>query len=342
MPVLAPYRILLLLECLCLFFLIVFASEPTSDSVPADSATCLSQTALDVANAEIEELTSVNADLIKLIEELRSQQDNDKCQDDQINDESAEHSEESLLEERDVELSAFETTDIASASEVKIAVCCDEKTHELEEKIEKNNILLEEADTKLKEALADLQEAKEVSVASQLEASACEQAVVDLKEDLEKRNSLVDNLSGQLDMASADFKAYKVEVRQLLLDAQSTHATHTTTCSCNFDKCQSAFVSHFGLQNIAESGKHLFAEYSAHCVATISMIYTHIERFYSRHLEHHVDALMQSEHVKKFLTYVDYVEGKIHVFLYFTWKDTPRIVLKVARETQYLGYFLHW
>eukprot|EP00603_Paraphysomonas_imperforata_P002060 CAMPEP_0114424980 /NCGR_PEP_ID=MMETSP0103-20121206/6986_1 /TAXON_ID=37642 ORGANISM="Paraphysomonas imperforata, Strain PA2" /NCGR_SAMPLE_ID=MMETSP0103 /ASSEMBLY_ACC=CAM_ASM_000201 /LENGTH=280 /DNA_ID=CAMNT_0001593775 /DNA_START=85 /DNA_END=928 /DNA_ORIENTATION=- len=251
MPVLAPYRILLLLECLCLFFLIVFASEPTSDSVPADSATCLSQTALDVANAEIEELTSVNADLIKLIEELRSQQDNDKCQDDQINDESAEHSEESLLEERDVELSAFETTDIASASEVKIAVCCDEKTHELEEKIEKknilleeaedneleekiekNNILLEEADTKLKEALADLQEAKEVSVASQLEASACEQAVVDLKEDLEKRNSLVDNLSGQLDMASADFKAYKVEVRQLLLDAQSTHATHTTTCSC--------------------------------------------------------------------------------------------------------------
>ena len=75
--------------------------------------------------------------------------------------------------------------------------------------------------------------------------------------------------------------------------------------------------------------------YTRHAGALYTLLYT-------RHLQSHVEELMRSEPVLQFLEHVDYLEGKAHVFLYFAWKDTPRVVVKVVREAQYLAYFVHW
>jgi hypothetical protein len=111
---------------------------------------------------------------------------------------------------------------------------------------------------------------------------------------------------------------------------------------CDFARCRETLLPLSTLKPLLESGKVLFTEYVSYGTAALSLVGKEVKTVYASQIEEHVDALMQSELVQQYIQYFEFVEGKVHVFLYFAWKDTPRIVLKIAREIKYLAFFFHW
>lgn len=109
--------------------------------------------------------------------------------------------------------------------------------------------------------------------------------------------------------------------------------TQTQTLALTLETFLIDIKKHFSEAGVAIGT--FWTVYSRRVTALYSQLYT-------RHLQMHVEDLMHSESVLQFLEHVDYLEGKTHVFFYYMWKDTPRVVNKVIRELQYLGYFIHW
>jgi hypothetical protein len=128
---------------------------------------------------------------------------------------------------------------------------------------------------------------------------------------------------------------------------KSSYQARLDNFTCDFSRCQQSLLRFSPLDELVGGARAAavreHASAACKAVKSAGALYArHVSSLYRLHLEAHVEALMQSPRVLKFIDHFEFVEGKVHVFLYYVWKDTPRVVVKITREVRYLGYFLHW
>ena len=111
---------------------------------------------------------------------------------------------------------------------------------------------------------------------------------------------------------------------------------------CDVSKCRDAIFKSYYMEQFVDFVSSMWAHASKSFMDFFSFYSRHVWILYSKYLENHVNHLMNSDIVQRYIECFEFVEGKVHVFLYFTKKDSPRIIRKIGREIQYLGYFVHW
>lgn len=178
---------------------------------------------------------------------------------------------------------------------------------------------LAQANIKLTRSLDDLAEFK-------LDLSACKQHSSDLEVALQNAKEGESTAKNLQLKAVKDIEDLKSDAKLSLQELREVCDEKIRSFSCDVRRCTSTL---FGKESIATLRVYLHS------------LYETTNKWYEA-ASKRLEQLMETEAVQRYIEYFEFVEGKMHIFLYFAWKNTPSIVVKGIREIHLLGYFACW